>query len=173
MEMTAEQKNVLKGNAVLATLQLLIHDVILHLGGYWEPPNIVVRLLEELAELSEVILNPNADELAAELADVWIVSTSLANRYDAKLYYTENNSNETISIADLLIQSGVIARTVNHLDGPKKPKPGEELASITDGVSLLHQKLLQFSQQHNIDLVQAIHVKLDIIKTRDFKRFEN
>ncbi len=50
-------------------------------GGYWRPSAGAIRLLEELGEVAEAIASGEVDALADELADVWIISTAVADQY--------------------------------------------------------------------------------------------
>ncbi len=52
-------------------------------GGYWRPLAAVARLLEELGELAEILMSPTPDagDLAEELADLWIITTALADQF--------------------------------------------------------------------------------------------
>lgn len=52
-------------------------------GGYWRPLAAVARLLEELGELGDALAaqQPDAGEVAGELADLWIITTALADQY--------------------------------------------------------------------------------------------
>ncbi len=52
-------------------------------GGYWRPLAAVARLLEELGELSELLFvgDEPAGGIAGELADLWIITTALADQF--------------------------------------------------------------------------------------------
>lgn len=113
---------------------------IQNLGGYWRSISALARLQEEIGELAELILEKNSkiDELKEEIADIYIISTCLANQYKNNLEEVYNKIDiptktkelqelsSDHSVTDLFfyiqIQAGKIARIINHYDGDKIKK---------------------------------------------------
>src|SRR5258708_11709865 len=104
--------------------QVRVHEMIQKVGGYWRPTAGVARLLEELGELSEQLRSATTEYerayLAEELADVWIISTCIANQFNVDL-----GTSETVSVLeshgdhafeDAVSHAGRIARIVNYYD---------------------------------------------------------
>ncbi|HLH14832.1 MAG TPA: hypothetical protein VKV16_08580 [Solirubrobacteraceae bacterium] len=68
-------------------LQRRVRATIAQVGGYWRPLAAAVRLLEELGELDELLDEPAREpsEHASELADLWIITTALADQFLAEV----------------------------------------------------------------------------------------
>jgi NTP pyrophosphatase (non-canonical NTP hydrolase) len=60
--------------------QRRVRETMVAAGGYWRPLAAVARLLEELGELAELHHERHA-ELPGELADLWIITTALADQF--------------------------------------------------------------------------------------------
>ncbi len=58
--------------------QLAVRETMVAAGGYWRPLAACARLLEELGECSE---QAGGEELPGELADLWIITTALADQF--------------------------------------------------------------------------------------------
>jgi NTP pyrophosphatase (non-canonical NTP hydrolase) len=171
------------------TLQLEVRRTMLDAGGYWRPLAAVARLLEELAELAELLERPEApaEELAGELADLWIITTALADQFlidvadpaaaapdpsDAPYApYATNARDAPVTAAALMIAAGPIGRVVNYYDGPKTPRAGDQLPSLTGAVTAFHHQLELLCGELSIDLAAAVRAKLAVIRGRDLKRF--
>ena len=143
--------------------QQLIDQSIRRLGGYWRTLSGLARVTEEVGELAELLLTKemDPDKIGGELADVFIISTCLANQFatDLTMEYekiglpanvTEMEcSNENVSASDLLLalmrRAGTIARIINHYDGDKPMKRTEEKLSLGGQVARLHQELFSFA----------------------------
>jgi len=154
-----------------------VRATILDLGGYWRPAAGVVRLLEELAELAELLLTSAAgDALSAELADVWIITTAVADQFLGEVAEPgadeRRSSGASGSLAELITAAGPIARIVNYYDGPKTPRSVEGWPSLNDATAELHRALAAFARVHDVDLATAVEGKLDVISGRDSGRFE-
>src|SRR3989344_3985793 len=82
--MSAENKLTL---SKYDSLQEKIDQTVREVGGYWTPLSTFARVSEELGEISEIILETplNVQSLASELADLYIITTCLANQYCVKL----------------------------------------------------------------------------------------
>jgi NTP pyrophosphatase (non-canonical NTP hydrolase) len=63
--------------------QKLVEDVVRRVGGYWPVLAGVARLQEELGEVAAELEVNQPDGLAEEMADVFFISTCLANQYVA------------------------------------------------------------------------------------------
>jgi NTP pyrophosphatase (non-canonical NTP hydrolase) len=162
-------------------------------GGYWRPLAAVARLLEELGELAESLASPdpasraeNGDELASELADLWIITTALADQFlgevaepglqEAGERGEQATATSTIGAAGdpfraLVAAAGQIARIVNYYDGPKTPRSLEGWPSLNDAVAELHRGLAGVAGAHGIALHAAVTNKLHAITVRDSNRF--
>jgi NTP pyrophosphatase (non-canonical NTP hydrolase) len=159
--------------------QQRVREAVAQVGGYWRPLAGVVRLLEELGELAESLANPApaAGEFASELADLWIITTALADQFLGDAVepgsYVGQTPATSCSIGDLLAAAGQIARIVNYYDGPKTPRSIEGWPSLNDAVAEFQRILAAVAQTHHIDLSVAVEEKLDTIPVRDAGRFEH
>jgi len=159
--------------------QARVHAMIQKVGGYWRPAAGVARLLEELGELSEQLRSATTDEerkyLAEELADVWIISTCIANQFNVDLQIT-NTTNTTEasndkSFEEAVSHAGRIARIVNYYDGPKKPRSIDSWMPLRPAIAALHQSLYDLADKCFVDLDAAIDDKIDRTPARDAGRF--
>jgi len=124
-----------------------------------------------------------------ELADVYVISTCVANQYAADLTagYAECDAPRPApagrSLAHELLllarEAGQVARVVNALDGDKKPKRGEALDTVERAVSRLHLSVLRFADvlvsaslgSHPLTLDEAVDRVLAKSRARDVGRF--
>ncbi len=168
-----------RGSTTPGDTQRLVRATMLAAGGYWRPLAAVARLLEELGELLELLQRPDSSrpELGSELADLWIITTALADQFLAPVAEPPAGGQggaetETPRGADLVIAAGAIARVVNHYDGPKKPRAGAEMPSLAHAVSAFHDSLGGLSSSLGIDLGEAVREKIATIHRRgDMTRF--
>ncbi len=167
-------------------------------GGYWQPLAGVARLLEELGEVADLL----ADEVQAqdapldrglgsrlegELADLWIITTAIADQFLAHVAEPGSSAKKTaIAAADaveratpagpgfrrLVVTAGQIARIVNYYDGPKQPRSRASMPSLADTVAAFHSALAAFASARAIDLAAAVAQKLAAIPTLDRGRFK-
>jgi NTP pyrophosphatase (non-canonical NTP hydrolase) len=167
--------------------QRRVRQVMAHVGGYWPPLAAVARLLEELGELAELLGldEPPTDELASELADVWIITAALADQFIGDVAEPGNAGEpgdaggpRDVSapapadpIARLAVVAGRIARIVNYYDGPKTPRSLDGWSPLSDEVGELHRELAAVAQARGVDLAAAVDAKLDAIPPRDSGRF--
>ncbi len=162
------------------TLQLLVRRTMLEAGGYWRPLAAVARLAEELGELAELLEGPRApvDELAGELADLWIITTALADQFliavpDPATGSPDGRPGGASPAARLVITAGQIARVINFYDGPKPPRRPGELPSLTAVMGEFHRELGLLSGRLGIDLARAVDEKLARVRAgADMRRFE-
>jgi FPC/CPF motif-containing protein YcgG len=171
-------------------LQLLVDTSIRQVGGYWRPLSALARLLEELAELAELIRlqDPNTKEVASEIADLFVISTCLANQYCAhldeeydKLGYpiyiddvgeqAEVVDRSNSSLLNLVSASGQIARILNHYEGDKRKKPGEKHHSLAHAVAKFQTVLLIFARTFQLSILPAVEHVLNRSISRDKLRF--
>jgi hypothetical protein len=157
--------------------QQRVRDAVVQVGGYWRPLAGVARLLEELGELSEIFdaSAPTADEFAAELADLWIITTVVADQFLGHVAEPGSRLHQASpagrSFKDLVVDAGQIARIVNYYDGPKTPRSTEGWPSLDQTVARFHDILSAIADAHDVDLAQAVDAKLDVIVARDSGRF--
>lgn len=156
-------------------------------GGYWRPLAAVARLLEELGELSDELVadGTTADGtgqpgswLGTELADLWIITTALADQYLAEVteprHFATVTSGElqpATSTAALLSAAGQIARIINYYDGPKTPRGDSSWMSIGTAVARFHEALSEIAEALGVDLAAAVQAKLLEIPALDSGRF--
>ncbi len=156
-----------------AETQRLVRETMLAAGGYWRPLAAVARLLEELGELSELLeTGTEGEELAGELADLWIITTALADQFLAEVEEPGTGSEAIADLGMLLAAAGPIARVVNHYDGPKVPRAGEPMPTLQGSITGFHMALLAFAGARRIDLAGAVRAKIAHIHARgDIERF--
>ncbi|HEY7836577.1 MAG TPA: hypothetical protein VIB59_03865 [Solirubrobacteraceae bacterium] len=153
--------------------QRLVRETMLAAGGYWRPLAAVARLLEELGELAELLdVEAARDELAAELADLWIITTALADQFLARVSEPASGAEAEANLGMLVAAAGPIARVVNHYDGPKVPRPGEPMPTLHGAVAGFHDALAAFAAAREIGLAAAVRAKIEHIHARgDIERF--
>ncbi len=151
--------------------QRLVRATMIAAGGYWRPLAAVARLLEELAELSELPDEPGA-ELGGELADLWIITTALADQFLAEVPEPGALADGPAGREALLAAAGPIARVVNHYDGPKVPRAGAPMPSLHGAIEHFHTALGAFAAAREVDLGAAVRAKIEQIHARgDIERF--
>jgi NTP pyrophosphatase (non-canonical NTP hydrolase) len=183
------------------TSQQLVRATIAGVGGYWRPLAAVARLLEELGELAELLAGPAHDrreppsELASELADLWIITTAIADQFLGDVAEPGSRARAAAGPGDavrsdladgdsmggdpaqgdpfrgLVATAGQIARIVNYYDGPKTPRSLAGWPSLSDTVAQLHARLATVADAHGVDLAAAVAEKLGAIPVRDSERF--
>jgi NTP pyrophosphatase (non-canonical NTP hydrolase) len=169
--------------------QLLVRSTIGGVGGYWRPLAAVARLLEELGELAESLAGgaPDDDGLASELADLWIITTALADQFLGEVAEPDSHPVDPRApgephppgearapddpLGGLVAAAGAIARIVNYYDGPKTPRSLAGWPSLNDAVAEFHRLLGALSHAHGVDLEVAVADKLRAIPARDSDRF--
>jgi hypothetical protein len=173
---------------VAGSTQQLVRSTMARVGGYWRPLAGVARLTEELGEVAELLQSPSLDrgELASELADVWIITTALADQFlgavaepgsqpagerkgDGHGLAASTASDE--GLGALVICAGQIARIVNYYDGPKTPRSFEGWPSLSDAVAELQRALAHVARAQDVELAAAVAGKLRAISERDSQRF--
>lgn len=175
----------------IALYQSMVDNTVRKLGGYWRPLSGLARMMEELGELSEVLQyeSLNSIELAEELADLFIITSSIANQYCsqldkeiAQLGYSPKITNLYQSVQDLdnyyqallqlNVKGGHIARILNHYEGDKKKKPTERKQRLAQEIAEFHLELVRLAKFYNIDLFSTIEAVLSRDLLRDKNRFE-
>ena len=159
--------------------QQLVRVTMARVGGYWRPLAAVARLLEELGELAELLgdQSPDRAELASELADVWIITTALADQFLGAVaepgppQEPASSGTPADQLSALVACAGQIARIVNYYDGPKTPRSLDGWPSLSDAVAELHRALAHLARAHGVDLGTAVAGKLRAIAVRDSRRF--
>jgi hypothetical protein len=154
-----------------------VRAAIGQVGGYWRPLAAVARLQEELGELAELCVSStsHAERCASELADLWIITTALADQFLGRVAepgsYARRPPASRDRLGGLVAAAGRIARIVNHYDGPKTPRTFDGWISLSDAVAEFHRALADSAHAHDIDLAVAVAAKLDAIPTLDAGRF--
>lgn len=170
--------------------QKKVDESIIILGGYWKPLSALARVIEEVGEVGELIYQESSqNEYADELSDVFIITTCLANQYCADLNieyknlgYTGNieklrrmiNPNKELisSFINLVNQTGKIARIINHYEGDKKKKEGEENSRLSTELARLHLILFEIAEIKGINIFERISLVLEKNLKRDKGRFD-
>jgi hypothetical protein len=159
--------------------QLLVRATMLQAGGYWRPLAAVARLLEELGELAELLdeQDPASADVGSEVADLWIITTALADQYLAHVPEPSaaaaglTGREDKRRLSDVVQAAGVIARVVNHYDGPKTPRGS--LPPLAVAIDAFHGELGRLARTMGIDLADAVADKLQTIRSRgDLTRFQ-
>lgn len=173
-----------------AVTQLDVRATMAHLGGYWSPSAGVLRLLEELGEVAELVSTdaPAPDALAEELADVWIISTAVADQYLASVAplgagsgaatvsaeaaaFAPAPAQAMVPFEDIVAAAGQIARVVNYYDGPKAPRTLEDWTGIQPAIDAFHRALHAFASARGVELGREVGMKLERSRTIDASRF--
>ncbi|MDQ8046891.1 MAG: hypothetical protein REI11_19965, partial [Patulibacter sp.] len=160
-----------------SALQVRVRASIATLGGYWRPANAAIRLLEELGELAEHALDPllPRDALAGECADLWIITTALADQFHAFVGEPRTPAappaDAAQQLAELVAAGGRIGRIVNHYDGPKTPRSFDGWTTLEQAVAAFHAHLTGYAALHEVDLLSAVERTLDRNVAVDAGRF--
>ncbi|MBP9777676.1 MAG: HAD-IA family hydrolase [Rickettsiaceae bacterium] len=148
---------------LIRELQNIINNHIENVGGYWAPEFGLARLFEEVSELFRCFID-NSGNFGEEIADIFIISTCLANQYCSNL---SNQTKHKVEISDiqslinqLVIITGEISRTVNCYEGRKLIKANENIHSIEELISKLHSVLFTIAESKNVNLYQEICKKI-------------
>jgi len=74
-------------------LQKRVDELVSEFGGYWEPFEMLAAIVEEIGELSDVLLrlegpkgSASSEELREEMGDVMFALACLANHYGIDLF---------------------------------------------------------------------------------------
>jgi NTP pyrophosphatase (non-canonical NTP hydrolase) len=153
--------------------QHYVATTIKWLGGYWKPQAAGMRLLEEISELSRAL--EGMGDVGEELADIKIITTCLANQFNLGLRQPTSPRSVTngpdSDLAHIVQCAGRIARIINYYDGPKAPRPTEQLEHLSAPILDLHRDLQVLAEAHGIDLGVEVAKKLEHTLSRDGQRF--
>jgi NTP pyrophosphatase (non-canonical NTP hydrolase) len=161
-------------------LQKTIEETIRTLGGYWVPLSGLARVLEELGELGELILNNDfSSEFETELIDVLVITICVANQYCARLAYPDEVLSAKMSLMDtkdiylsLARDCGEFARILNSYEGNKKLKPTENPTTVENQASKIVFDIFSLAGKYQIDIVNSVQKTMEKIKKRDAGRFD-
>lgn len=169
-------------------LRLKVRETAIGLGGYWRPLSATARVLEELGEVGEVLVDDNSDldQLIAELADLFVITTCIADQYCANVCEAlkdipiddvgtipEDGSPLEKMFCRLAQCTGRLGRLINHLEGDKAPKPGERVSSVAVEVAHIQRILFYMTSAAGGNLVTAVDTALDMNACRDRSRFKS
>lgn len=168
-----------------------VDDAVRKLGGYWRPLSGLARVMEELGELNELFLEEalNIEELGGELADLFIITSSVGNQYcmnaneelsqlgyatDVAILYESivPCEDKQIGLMKLASIAGQIARILNHYDGDKKRKPLERKRRLAEEITMFHLHLISFSKGFDINIFDYVEKILARDIQRDRNRFD-
>ena len=160
----------------LPPAQQRVDEMIEQVGGYWRPVAGVARLLEEIGELAEQThaAPPDAEAIAEELADIWIISACLANQFNISLPEQDPHpppTREIWAISEIAAEAGRVARIVNYYDGPKTPRSLDNWMPLGRAISALHSAVRTFAERCSVDLDLAIEKKISLTSNVDSRRF--
>jgi hypothetical protein len=157
------------GRELQAEVDLLVH----HIGGYWQVLSAVARLLEEVAEVATALDEGDEDQAVVELADVVVIGTCLANQYGVAV---PDLPDEPVpgrgGTSTLLRCAGTVARTANHYEGDKRPKPGEELAPLAVAIPDLQDAAASLAGAFGRSLAAPLRSSVRRSTARDATRFD-
>lgn len=168
-----EVSNVSIYSILIFDLQKLVDTHIQQVGGYWPAEFGLARVFEELGEVYTCI-NYGKGHLVEELADLFIITTCLANQYCSKLRLApEEKLPSTIpdSLSDFVIIAGELSRTISFYEGLKTPKKTDNINGVELLISKLHHLILNICDLIKVDLVEAVIRKILKANARDLKRF--
>jgi NTP pyrophosphatase (non-canonical NTP hydrolase)/FPC/CPF motif-containing protein YcgG len=168
-----------------------VQDTVVSLGGYWRPLSALARVLEEVGEIGELLACEEPvqfDALALELADVFVISTCLANQYCANLSCAYKNlkwekirpstympgavdDSLRLDLCRLAHRTGRLARVINGYEGDKPPKKSDSETNVSVEVAGIHFVLLEMAFTIDYDLIEAVDKVLDASGQRDLGRF--
>jgi hypothetical protein len=158
-----------------------VNEVILSVGGYFPVLAGVARLVEEIGELSELLREePDVDELASELADVFIISACIANQYCLTLttYKSPVKVESQLpispqsSIITMIEAAGLVSRAANYYEGFKPLKRNEVAQSVQLPLNTIVSELSRLAIVSRLDLITIVEEKITKIASRDQDRFE-
>ncbi|RKP48239.1 YqcI/YcgG family protein [Trinickia fusca] len=165
-----------------------VRETAINLGGYWRPLSAVARVLEELGEIGELLVDDSADQshLAAELADMFIITTCIADQYCANVVDLLKNmppadgergagdyASLRVMFCCLAQRTGRLGRLINYLEGDKTPKPNEPVSNVTTEVACIQHILFRMTAATGENLVKVVNAILDMNARRDRARFKS
>jgi YqcI/YcgG family len=170
---------VARADVWMSSGQLLVHDSIGKVGGYWPPLAAVARLLEEIGELVEALsdAHPDVDAVGAELSDIWIISTCIANQFTVRIEvdiaaWDSEGINVRRALDRVIMSSGSLARIVNYYGGPKAPRNPDDLSSLQLVITHLQEAIRDTAVCLSLDLNNTIRQTLAQSISRDRQRFD-
>jgi len=172
----------------ITKLHTAVHDSIHTVGGYWPPLAATARLLEEVGEVNELFQKRiNGPQLDAELADLMVISTCLANQYCIRLadwniayespevatsFVYKSAALTAAWISQLAIYAGQVARTVNMYEGIKQPREASGTPHpLGRWIALLHGHIIGIANARGIDIWSTVEQVIAAKSRRDADRF--
>ncbi|WP_235188820.1 MazG nucleotide pyrophosphohydrolase domain-containing protein [Exiguobacterium artemiae] len=157
-------------------LQQKVDETIQSLGGYFRPLSGLARLIEEVGEVGEALETGDESAFQAELVDVLMISTCLANQYVTDLAH-QHQQLETMedkvqgSFYCLVHEAGQVARVMNGYEGDKPPKKTEDVIPVGTSLARLQRELFRLARPLGINLLEEIDRTNEKNLNRDRKRF--
>jgi len=154
-----------------------VHELVEGVGGYWRPIAGVTRVMEELGELSEETESAGAEGdtagIANELADLWIISTAVANLFNIEVepFASRPGHQPRRELGRLVQHAGRMARIVNYYDGPKTPRSFEGWATLASVIRDFQAEVYLLAHAYELSLDQAIDRKISRTVHLDRGRF--
>ena len=153
-----------------------VDATIRSLGGYFRPLSGLARLTEEIGEVGEALEQQDETALRAELVDVLMISTCLANQYVTDLATQHEtldtaNDDQGGSFYRLVHEAGQIARVMNGYEGDKPPKAKDAIIPIGHSLARLQRELFRLARPLDLDLLTEIDRTNEKNLKRDKTRF--
>ena len=152
-----------------------------HAIKYFPAFQIVAQLIEEVAELelaindTELSQSTSHDDIKKEVGDVLFVLTCLANskNLDVQVVVDESLSVESEQLICLHMyrKTGDISREIQHTDGFKKKKPGEETNGLPKNIGHMLHLIHALCHVCMFDINECFKLSMQKREIRDKNRF--
>jgi YqcI/YcgG family protein len=184
----------LRHNRHIGPLQQHVDDCIRQLGGYWRPLSAVARLVAGLGDLANAVGEiaqgePQLSKCGNELADVFVISTCLANQYCIDLHkeYEKIGLNPfldglikqpapSLPVHEQLYRiswfAGDIGRIVNCYEGDTAMRPESLARSIGKPIANLHSSLFGLAATLRLNPLEHIIRVLEDSLGQDYGQLE-
>ena len=154
-------------------VQSKVNEMIIKLGGYWSDATAALRINEELAELLTAI--EEEKEIEKEIADLMIVSLTLANKHQIKINQKLKPTTkfDYLSwIIEINKKIGDLSRYISS-SREKKPKKQEAAINLQNNMNKICLLIQTIGNAYNCDIEKAVADKVKFNINRDKDRFNN